>query len=55
MSKLTVLMASADIMLMNPRLEPAARESAQEIKTQGQSLLDLIKSYTLPPESQRSH
>jgi len=55
MSKLTVLMASADIMMMNPRMEPGARETAQEIKAQAQSLLDLIKSYTLPPEAQKSH
>jgi chromosome segregation ATPase len=55
MSKLTVLMASADIMMMNPKLEPKVKESMQEIKDQGQSLLDLIKSYTIPPDAPKSH
>ncbi|MBI3935302.1 MAG: hypothetical protein HY316_11490 [Acidobacteria bacterium] len=54
MGKLTVLMASADIVLMNPKLDPKTKGSIQDIKTEGQSLLELIKSYTLPPEVQKS-
>jgi hypothetical protein len=51
MNRLTVLLACADIVLMNPKLEPNVRQTAQEIKAQGQALLDLIKSFTLPPAS----
>jgi chromosome segregation ATPase len=54
MARLTVLMASADIVLMNPRLEAGLRDSTQEIKTQSQALLDLIKSFTLPAEGPKS-
>jgi len=54
MGKLTVLMASADILMMNTKLDAKVLESLQEIKTQGQSLLDLIKSFTLPPEAKKS-
>jgi len=49
-----VLMASADILMMNTKLDAKVLESLQEIKTQGQSLLDLIKSFTLPPEAKKS-
>jgi hypothetical protein len=55
MSRLTVLLACADIVLMNPELEPSVRQTSQEIKTQGQALLDVIKSFTVPPESQQGH
>ncbi|MBI2818904.1 MAG: hypothetical protein HYX73_02905 [Acidobacteria bacterium] len=54
MGKLTVLMASADIVLMNPKLDPKAKGSIQDIKTEGQALLELIRSYTLSPEAQKS-
>jgi chromosome segregation ATPase len=54
MGKLTVVMASAEIVLMNPKLDPKARESILEIRTEGQSMLELIKSYTLPPETNKS-
>ena len=54
MGKLTVLMASADIVLMNPKLDPKAKGSVQDIKTEGQALLELIKSYTLPPETKKT-
>jgi chromosome segregation ATPase len=55
MGKLTVLMASADIALMNPKLDPKAKSSVQDIKNEGQALLELIKSYTLPPEAKKSN
>ena len=55
MVKLTVLLACADIVLMNPKLEPGVRQTSEEIKTQGQALLDVIKSFTVPPESQQGH
>jgi DNA repair exonuclease SbcCD ATPase subunit len=55
MSKLTVLMASADIVLMNPKLEQKLRGSIQDIKTESQSLLDLIKSYAIPPDAAKGH
>jgi DNA repair exonuclease SbcCD ATPase subunit len=55
MSRLTVLLACADIVLMNPKLEPSVRQTSQEIKTQGQALLDVSKSFTVPPESQQGH
>lgn len=55
MGKLTVLMASADILMMNPKLDAKVQESLREIKGQGQALLELIKSYTLPPESHSGH
>lgn len=51
---LTVLLASTDIVLMNPKLDPRLRETAQEIKKQGQMLRDIIKYFTLPPDSQQS-
>jgi peptidoglycan hydrolase CwlO-like protein len=55
MSKLTVLMASADILMMSPKLEASVRDTLQEIKSEGQALLDLIKSYTIPPDAPKSH
>ena len=55
MSKLTVLMATADIMMMDSKLASGVRDSLQEIKNEGQSLLDLIKSYTIPPDAPKSH
>jgi hypothetical protein len=55
MSKLTVLMASADIAMMNPKIDPKLRGSIQDMKTESQSLLDLIKSYALLPDTQKSH
>lgn len=54
MGKLTVLMASADIVLMNPKLDPKTKGSLQDIKTEGQALLELIRSYTLSPEAKKS-
>ena len=48
--RLTVLMANADLLLMNPRLEASVQESVREIKTEGQSLLEIIKEFTQPPE-----
>jgi chromosome segregation ATPase len=54
MGKLTVLMASADIVLMNPKLDPKAKGSVEDIKTEGQALLELIKSYTLPPDPKKT-
>ena len=54
MGKLTVLMASADIVLMNQKLDPKVKGSVEDIKTEGQALLELIKSFTLPPESKKS-
>lgn len=45
---LTVLVASADLMLMNPKLEPSLADTAHEIKTQTQTLLEIIKKYALP-------
>ena len=47
---LTVLIASADLLLLKPGTDPSLRATAQEIKTQGQTLLELIKKYTLSPE-----
>jgi hypothetical protein len=54
MTRLTVLMASADIVLMNPRLDAGLRGTAEDIKTQSQALLELIKAFTLPPDTQKN-
>jgi chromosome segregation ATPase len=55
MGKLTVVMASADIVFMNPKLDAKTRESVQDIRNEAQSLLDLIRSYTLSPNSKKSN
>ncbi|OFW40027.1 MAG: hypothetical protein A3J28_05380 [Acidobacteria bacterium RIFCSPLOWO2_12_FULL_60_22] len=54
MSILTVILASVELLAMNPRLEPSLRETAQEIRAQGKRLVDLIRSYTLPPKSEKA-
>jgi DNA repair exonuclease SbcCD ATPase subunit len=46
---LTVLAASVDLLLMNPRLDAELREIAIELKQQSTKLVDLIKEYTGPP------
>jgi hypothetical protein len=48
---LTVLVASADLLVMDPGLDPSLRETASEMKAQSQALLELIKKYTGPPAS----
>jgi DNA repair exonuclease SbcCD ATPase subunit len=50
MVPLTVLMASADLLMLEPGLKPDLQQSAKDIREQGQALLDIIKSFTLPPE-----
>jgi len=47
---LTVLLATADLLLMNPQFEGSAQEAVRDIKAQGQKLLEIIKEYTQPPE-----
>ncbi|MBI4442759.1 MAG: hypothetical protein HY649_05225 [Acidobacteria bacterium] len=47
---LTVLMATADLLLLNPQFESAAQEAVRDIKTQGQKLLEIIQEYTQPPQ-----
>lgn len=54
-SKLTVLMASADIAMMNPKIDPKLRSSIQDMKTESQALLDLFKSYAVLPETKKGH
>lgn len=48
---LTVLVASADLLALDQRLDPALRETAAEMKAQSQALMQLIKNYTHPPDS----
>jgi DNA repair exonuclease SbcCD ATPase subunit len=45
---LTVLAASADMLLLSPSLEPSLRETATEMKEQSQVLMDLIKRFADP-------
>lgn len=49
MHPLTVILASADLLAMNPRAEPSWRETAREIRKYGERLRDLIQEHTLPP------
>jgi chromosome segregation ATPase len=51
MAPITVMLACADILGMSRKLDPSLKSTADEFKTQTQLLLDLIKSYTLPPDS----
>lgn len=51
MAPLTVMLACADIILMSKKLDPSLKSTASEVKSQTLILLDLIKSYTLPPEA----
>ena len=51
MSRLTVILASAELLAMNPRTGSSVRETAQEIRNQGKLLADIIKSFTLPPDT----
>jgi hypothetical protein len=48
---LTVLVASADMLVMSPALHPSLRETATEVKTQAETLLDLIKKHARPQDS----
>ena len=51
MSTLTVILAAADLLAMNQRLDPSLRETAREIRTQGQKVVDLIKGITYPEKA----
>ncbi|MBI4459583.1 MAG: hypothetical protein HY648_05950 [Acidobacteria bacterium] len=51
MSTLTVLLAASDLLAMNQRLDPSLRETAREIRTQGQKVVGLIKSITYPEKA----
>ena len=55
MVPLTVLMASADLLMLARGLKPDLQQSAKEIKEQGQTLLEIIKSFTLPPEHHKTN
>jgi DNA repair exonuclease SbcCD ATPase subunit len=49
-TRLTVVLASAELLAMSPRLEASLRETAEEIKIQGQALLEIIRKFALPPK-----
>lgn len=51
MAPITVMLACADILGMSRKLDPSLKSTAEEFKTQTHLLLELIKSYTLPPDS----
>lgn len=51
---LTVLVASADLLLMDARLEASLRETASDIKTESQKLLDLVKKHAGEPAADQS-
>lgn len=51
MAPITVMLACADILAMSKKLDPSLQGTAAEFKTQTQALLELIKSYTLPPDA----
>ncbi|MBI1955245.1 MAG: hypothetical protein HYS38_02515 [Acidobacteria bacterium] len=51
MSTLTVILAAADLLAMNQRLDPSLRETAREIQTQGQKFAGLIKGITYPEKA----
>ena len=54
MSRLTVILACADLLAMNPRLDASSRETAQAIREQGKLLGDIIKNFSLPPDSRKA-
>ena len=54
MAPITVMMACADILNMSKKVDPSLKSTVAEFKTQTQTLLDLIKSYTLPPDTKAS-
>ncbi|MGH9786612.1 MAG: hypothetical protein ACRD88_20775 [Terriglobia bacterium] len=51
MSRLTVVLGYADLLAMNPRADASAQETAREIRKEGQLLSEIIKKFTLPPDS----
>ena len=54
MSRLTVILACADLLAMNPRMDASSRETAQAIRDQGKLLADIIKTFTLPPDTRKA-
>ncbi|MSO19880.1 MAG: hypothetical protein EXQ56_05345 [Acidobacteria bacterium] len=54
MAPITVMLACADILNMSKKVDPSLKSTVAEFKTQTQTLLDLIKRYTLPPDSKAS-
>ncbi|MBI4458913.1 MAG: hypothetical protein HY648_02500 [Acidobacteria bacterium] len=53
-STLTVILAAADLLAMNRRLDPSLQETAREIRAQGEKVLSLIKGITHPEETRRA-
>lgn len=54
MSRLTVIQASAELLAMNSRLDASARDTAKDIRTESQLLSDIIKKFTLPPDTRKA-
>jgi len=54
MSRLTVVLGYADLLAMNPRAEASAKETAREIRSEGQLLSEIIKKFVLPPDTRPS-
>ncbi|OFV97665.1 MAG: hypothetical protein A3F68_05255 [Acidobacteria bacterium RIFCSPLOWO2_12_FULL_54_10] len=48
MSTLTVMLACADLLAMNSGLDQSSKDLAVDIRKQGQILIDLVKSITIP-------
>jgi chromosome segregation ATPase len=46
---LTVLLATAELMSMDARLDAETRSSAEEIRRQGQQLLEILRSFAFSP------
>ncbi|HEY4580116.1 MAG TPA: hypothetical protein VIG89_03700, partial [Candidatus Acidoferrales bacterium] len=51
MSRLTVILAYADLLAMNPRVDSSIQDTAREIRSEGQLLSQIIKGFTLPPDT----
>jgi chromosome segregation ATPase len=51
MSRLTVILGYADLLAMNPRADASAQETSREIRKEGQLLSEIIKKFTLPPDT----
>ncbi|MBI3896033.1 MAG: hypothetical protein HY313_08885 [Acidobacteria bacterium] len=53
MSSLTVILAAADLLAMNQRLDSSLRETAREIRVQGQKVVGLVKGITYPEKTKK--
>jgi len=51
MSRLTVILGYADLLAINPRADDSAKETSREIRKEGQLLSEIIKKFTLPPDT----